>query len=70
MPSNPRTMYVPPAQSDTLHFSREVCAELASTTGDASYADQDVIFGLSAFLRTCGTLLANQMNSGAESGGS
>lgn len=69
MSTNPRTVYVPPTQTDTLHFSREVCEELASRTGDASFADQDVVFGLSAFLRACGTLLAKQMNGGAEGGG-
>lgn len=62
MPSNPQTIYVPPTQSETLNLSREVCAALASRTGDSSFADQDVVFGLSDFLRSCGSLLADQLN--------
>ena len=62
MSTTPQMIHLPPAPSDILHLSREVCAALAASTGDPTFTDQQVVFGLSAFLRTCGMLLAEQLN--------
>ena len=62
MSTTPQMIHLPPTPSDTLHLSREVCTSLAASTGDPSFTDQQVVFGLSAFLRTCGMLLAEQLN--------
>ena len=60
--SSLQMIHVPPTPTDTLHLAHEVCASLAASTGDAGFIDQQVVFGLSAFLRTCGMLLAEQLN--------